>query len=337
MLTERRPFGQLPCGSMAELCTLRSACAEVTISTLGATIVSVRLPDRNGKWDDVVLGFDSPQEYLENSGCLGATIGRYAGRISGGCFPLNGRVVQLEKNRGQHTIHGGPVGFHKRLWHVGVLEPDRLELELFSPYGDQGFPGAVTLRAIFTLEGDTLTLKTVAVSDDDTPCSLTNHVYWNLAGHGSGTVDAHILWVPAEAYLETDAENIPTGRILPLEGTDLDLREPVPMKDVHADHSFLLENGGELHPVGRVYEPSSGRCLEVFSDLPSVQVYTADHMRQMPGKGGTTYGSRRGMCLEAQFYPDSPNHAHFPDTILHPGEEAVHRICWRFGVLPREC
>lgn len=331
-MKSRRPFGKLPDGTEAELCTLRAPEIEVDISNLGATIVAVRVPDRNGDWADVALGFDTPQEYLERSGCHGATIGRYAGRIANAEFLLNGRLVQLEKNRGEHSIHGGPIGFHKRLWTICAQEERRLELELLSPDGDQGFPGNLTVRAVFLLEKGSLVLIMRAISDTDTPFNMTNHVYWNLGGHDGATVDDHVLTVPAETYLETDSENIPTGNILSLEGTPFDLRYPTLVETVHADHSLLLKKDGGMQFVGRIAHPASGRWLEVSSNMPSVQVYTADHMAEVSGKDGAIYGPRRGMCLEAQFYPDTPNHSEFPDAVLRAGIEKTCCICWHFGV-----
>lgn len=333
MEQNRVPFGCLPDGRIAELCTLSSENVQVTISTLGATIVGVRTPDKSGVWADIALGFDTPAEYLEKPGCLGATIGRYAGRIANGAFLLNGNMVELMKNRGIHTIHGGPEGFSRRLWSVRKLENDHLELELFSPDGDQGFPGAVTVQADFTLNGHTLTLKTAASSDADTVCSLTNHVYWNLSGHDSGTVDGQLLSVPAKEYLETDEDTIPTGRKLSLKGTALDLQAPTLLEAVEADHSFLLlSSGGMIQLAGRIQDPVSGRWLELSTDLPSVQIYTSDHLPEgMPGKNGAVYGPRSGVCLESQFYPDSPNHVDFPSTVIHKGEAVTHWICWRFG------
>lgn len=332
MEENRKLFGTLSDGSVAELCTLRSPNVEVDISNFGATIVAVRLPDRNGVWEDVALGYDTPQEYMDNPGCHGATVGRYAGRIANARFPLNGKIIQLEKNRGEHSIHGGPIGFHKRLWTICVQEEDRLELELFSQDGDQGFPGNMTVRVTFLLNGDTLAMIIKAVSDADTPFNMTNHIYWNLGGYDHPTVDDHIWSIPASEYLEQDAENIPSGRILSLEGTGLDWRKPTPVSEVHADYSFLLNKDGCMQTVGRIEHPASGRWLEVASDFPSVQVFTADNMVVLPGKRGTVHGPRRGMCLEAQFYPDSPNHPHFPDTILRAGEMTVHGIRWQFGV-----
>ena len=324
-------FGTMPDGRAVECYTLVSDRVQVDILTLGATIAAVRTPDKHGVWKDIALGFDTPQEYLERGGCHGATIGRYAGRIANGRFVLNGKTVQVVQNRGDHMIHGGAVGFHRRLWEVCRADDAYLELKLLSEDGDQGFPGTLTVRAVFALEQDRLTLEFRALCDADTPFNMTNHIYWNLTGHDSGTVDSHIVQVPAETYLETDGENIPTGTILPLAGTDLDLRRPVKMDTVHADHSFLLEYDGGMHSAGRVCEPESGRWLEVTTDWPCVQVYTADTMKVMPGKGGAVYGPRGGMCLEAQACPDAPNHENFPSAILRGGEELTRRICWTFG------
>lgn len=333
----RRPFGVLPDGRTAELCTLASPCVEVSVSTLGATLVSVRTPDRGGHWADIALGFNAAGDYLERPGCLGATIGRYAGRIAHGRFSLNGRTVELERNRPPHTIHGGPEGFHRRLWTVLSQTEQCLELSLRSPNGDQGFPGAMTVTLRFTLQNETLTMETRARSEADTVCSLTNHVYWNLCGHDGGTIDGHLLSVSADRRLETDDDTIPTGRILPLDGPFAALRASASLAGMELDHTLLLPEGEGLRRVGRLEEPSAGRRLEVFSDLPAVQVYTGDHLPHgMLGKGGAVYGPRSGICLEAQFCPDSPNHPNFPDTRLRAGEEAVHIIRWRFGVLPME-
>lgn len=329
----RIPFGMLPDGSAAELYEISSPHARVLISNLGATVVQIWLPDRDGHWEDVVLGFDTPEEYLTKPGCLGATIGRYAGRIANGQFPLHGEMIQLEQNRGRHTIHGGPVGFHQKLWTVLEHREDRLELELVSPDGDQGFPGKLMVQATFRLEQDTLTLETRAVSDKDTVCSLTSHTYWNLAGHASGTMDGQVLTVFSDACLETDADTIPTGVIQSLEGTRLDLRKPTVLKKVEADHTFLLRNDALTQFVGRLEDLESGRWMELFTDRPGVQIYTGDHLREgLTGKDGAVYGPRSGVCMEAQFYPDSPNHPLFPSTLLRKGEVAVHQMRWRFGV-----
>lgn len=332
----RIPFGSLPDGQTAELCTLVSPFAEIAISTLGATIVSVRTPDRNGTWADIALGFDCANDYLERPGCLGATIGRYAGRIAQSRFSLNGQTVQLAQNHPAYTLHGGPEGLHRKLWAIRRQTETELELSLWSPDGDQGFPGNLETTVRFTLHTDTLTMSIRAVSNADTVCSITNHVYWNLAGHSSGTIDEQILSVPAERYLETDADTIPTGHILPVSGTPRDLRPPVPLKGRTLDHTLLLPEQTGLQTAGRLYEPVSGRCLTVSTDLPAVQIYTSDHLPlHMPGKGGAVYGPRSGVCLEAQFCPDSPNHEHFPSTLLRAGTIMDRRICWTFGIVDK--
>lgn len=329
---DRISFGSLPDGQTAELCFLSSPFAEVAISTLGATIVSLCTPDRTGAWADIALGFDCANDYLTRPGCLGATIGRYAGRIANGRFPLNGQVVELAKNRPPHTIHGGPEGFYRKLWKIRRQTETELELSLHSPDGDQGFPGTLETAVCFALHTETLTMSIRAVSDADTVCSITNHVYWNLAGHGSGTIDDHILAVPAARYLETDDDTIPTGRLLPVGGTPRDLRTPVPLKSRELDHTLLLPEQTGLQTAGRLYEPVSGRCLTVSTDLPSVQVYTSDHLPpHLPGKDGAVYGPRSGVCLEAQFCPDSPNHEHFSSTLLRAGAVMDRTICWTFG------
>lgn len=329
-------WGVLPEGKEAKLYTLESEYVRLTVSSLGATVVGIWMPDRRGIWQDVVLGFDTPEEYLRQPGNLGAAIGRYAGRIANGAFPLNGQTVQLKRNRGAHTIHGGPEGFHRRLWTVTDYTRHLLELELVSPAGDQGFPGELTCRLRFLLEEDALTMEIRALSDADTVCSITSHAYWNLAGHDGGEIDGHMLSVAAERCLETDGETIPTGGYCSLEGTTLDLRQETSVRNVEADHTFVLSLwGGE--PAACLREPVSGRQVEVYTDLPGLQVYTGDHLPcGMAGKAGTVYGPRRGLCLEPQCFPDSPNHPAFPDTVLRRGEELRHFIRWRFGLMDDE-
>lgn len=334
---ERYPFGVLPDGQTAELCVLSDTFAQVTISTLGATIVGVRVPNWNGVWADIALGFDTAMDYLTQPGCLGATIGRYAGRIAHGRFPLNGKTVELDKNQPSHTIHGGPEGFHRRLWAIRAQTRDRLELALHSPDCDQGFPGSLSVSVIFTLRDSALTMEIHAISDADTVCNITNHVYWNLAGHDSGTIDGQMLTVNADCYLETDENTIPTGCILPVDGTVLDLRVPVSLQGLTMDHTLLLPEREGVQTAGRLWDPASGRWLEISTDLPSVQVYTSNYLpHNMSGKSGAVYGPRSGVCLEAQFCPDSPNHINFASALLHAGEAMDRTIRWTFGTADRD-
>ena len=320
----------LPDGRQASLYTLENEYIRVTVSDLGATVTELALPDRQGQWRDVALGFDTPEEYLTKPGNLGATIGRYAGRIANGRFPLNGEMVQLMCNRGKHTIHGGPDGFHRRLWTVEEFGKNRIVLQLVSPDGDQGFPGTVTCRTALTMMKNSLTMEFWAESDRDTVCSLTSHTYWNLAGHNNGTVDGHVLMVDSETCLETNEETIPTGEFLPFEV----LRQGAVLNSVEADHTLMLREGDELRFAARLEEPESGRWMELFTDLPGLQVYTGDHLAEgMGGKNSAVYGPRSGVCLEPQSWPDSPNHPRFPNTILWAGETMHHTIRWEFGVV----
>lgn len=321
-------WGCLPDGRQVSLYTLENEHIRVTISDLGATVTALALPDGEGRWQDVALGFDTPEEYLTKPGNLGATIGRYAGRIANGRFPLGGKTIQLACNRGAHTIHGGPDGFHRRLWTVEAFGENRIVLRLVSPDGDQGFPGTVSCRTALTIGKNSLTMEFWAESDRDTVCSLTSHTYWNLAGHHSGTVDGHVLTVDAETCLETDGETIPTGRFLPFGG----LRQGAALNSVEADHTLVLREDDGLRFAARLEEPKSGRWMELFTDLPGLQVYTGDHLPEgMNGKHGAGYGPRSGVCLEPQSWPDSPNHPHFPSTLLPAGETMHHTIRWEFG------
>lgn len=333
MESNKRSFGLLPDGTEAELFTLRASGIEVDISNFGATIVAVRTPDRNGTWADIVLGFDSAKEYLEAPGNIGATIGRFAGRIANARFPLNGKQVQLEKNRGKHSIHGGPVGFHHRIWSVTTFSNDILELSLFSPDGDQGFPGAVQVTLRFTAEPNTLTLEYTAKALDDTICSMTQHTYWNLAGHNSGEINGQFLLVPGEGYLEVDQETIPTGTIFSVGDGDTDLRNGRPLSELFLDRVYLLPEADGLQLAGRAWDPNSGRCLEVLSNMPCSQIYTSDHLPTMvKGKSGAVYGPHHGFCIETQGCPDAPNHQNFPQVTLRAGAVYQQKTVWIFGL-----
>lgn len=307
-------------GEGAGLYKIASEHVSVEISTLGATIVSLLLPDRFGQWADVVLGFDSPEDYLTMPGNLGATIGRYAGRIRSGEFFLSGKKVILDKNRGMHTIHGGPEGFHQRIWSVLEYTPSSVCMELISPDGDQGFPGELRVRTSFGVEKNCFRIVTACSSDATTVCSLTNHAYWNLAGHSSGTIDRHWLMLASGKCLEADDENIPTGKFLDLAGSAHDFRMSRQLRGIEADHTMLLPGEG-IRFAGQLSDPDSGRSMMLYTDFPAIQLYTGDHLpKEMPGKHGACYGPRSGLCLETQFYPDSPNHENFSSTILAPGE-----------------
>lgn len=349
MSMDRRAFGSLPDGRQAELCRITGPAGETAeISTLGAALVSLWMPDRAGRLEDVVLGFDRAEEYLTRPGCYGLSIGRFANRIANGRFPLEGELIQLAVNRPPHTIHGGPEGFHTRLWDVAEQTGNAVSLTLFSPDGDQGFPGNFTVTARFALEQPgVLTLTYTVRSDETTVCSMTNHAYWNLAGHTAGAeaVARHRLWVEADQRLETDETGVPTGKLLDVAGV-FDLRQGRPLGDIFAeigsepeitralgfDHPYLLRGNG-FRKAARAEEPVSGRSLEVWTDLPAVQVYTAGNREpDTMGKDGAPYGPHTGFCLETEECPDAPNHPNFPSALLRAGEEKCCRTEFRFGI-----
>jgi aldose 1-epimerase len=306
---------------------------EAAVLSFGATLQWLRLPDRDGRPVDLVLGFDRPEDYARLPGAVGATVGRFANRIAHGRFTLDGRVHELPRNQdGRHHLHGGPRGFGLRHWSL-ELEPEAgaVVLRLVSPDGDAGYPGTLEALCRYALgEDDVLRIEMEARTDAPTPVNLVNHTYWNLAG--GGTIDGHRLQLFADRVLETDAELIPTGRILEVAGGPLDYREPRRLDDrgpPNLDHCFLVAGRG-LRPVARLEDPASGRVLELSADQPGVQVYSAAKL-DVPGRGGVRYGPRSGLCLETEALPDAPNHPHFPSAILRPGEVYRHRMVCRIA------
>jgi len=318
-----------------ELFTLRGAAGiEVSIASYGATVQRVLAPDRDGQLADVVLGHATLEEYLAGPPTyFGAIVGRYANRIARGSFELDGRTFSLPANDRGHTLHGGPDGFDASVWTPVSFGDDELVLRLVSPDGDMGFPGAVTVTAAYRLEGGgSIRLDLRATSDAPTVLNLTNHGYWNLAGEGSGTVDRHIVSIEAGRYVAVDADLIPTGELAPVAGTALDFRTPVPLGGARAvDLNFVLDDpSGSLVPAADLYDPESGRGLTVLTTEPGLQLYTGENLDDGgAGKGGARYRARHGVSLEAQHFPDSPNHPGFPSTVLRPGETYSSTTVWR--------
>ncbi len=335
-MDERRiPFGTLPNGEQAELLRISSDKLDVTICTMGAIVVNLMVPDRDGNKADIVWGFDSLQPYLDVSPYYGANVGRFGGRIANSTFSIDGTEYHLASTGGPHCLHGGPEGFHLKNFSVAELTESSADLVLVSPDGDQGFPGTLTLHVIYTLEGGILHIRYHAVSDKDTVINITNHSYFNLAGHDAGTLEGQYLQIPAVAYLETDADTIPTGRLLCVAGSEVDFREKRDLGPVRADHTLVLEGGDGLHPVARVEHPASGRVFEELSDQPAVQLYTSINMPEegITGKGGAFYERMGAFCLEAQAFPDAPNHPYFPSAVLRAGDVYERRTCWKFSIL----
>lgn len=320
-------FGSLV-GRDLPLLTLSAGDLEVELIPYGAAIRSIRFPDRDGKPLDLCLGYDTPQEYAMRDACLGGTIGRYANRIAGASLPLGEKIWPLASNEGKNTLHGGAEGFHKKWWDYAPGE-DSVTFSLTSPHGDEGFPGNLKVEVTYALTPDSLTISYEALSNADTVVSLTNHAYFNLSGQDSGAVDGHILTLHAREYTPSGKDNLPTGEILPVAGTPFDLTQPTRLSGQVFDHNFVLDPPAET-PFALLHSPASGVAVEFSTNLPGVQLYTADFLTPRPGKGGALYGPRQGLCLEPQFYPDAPHHPHFPSPLLRAGEVYRHRISLRF-------
>ena len=347
-ITEK-PFGTTKGGQAVTLYTLTNARGhDMSISTLGGTIVSLMVPDRDGKLEDVVLGFDNLRDYEDRSPFFGCITGRYANRIAKGTFSLDGQTYQLAVNNGPNHLHGGLAGFDKKVWSARqekTKEAVRLILSHTSATGDEGYPGTLTCEVTYTWgHRDDLRIDYTATTDAPTVLNLTNHSYFNLAGHAAGPILNHVLQLEADAMTPTDATAIPTGEIRAVAGTPFDFRSPqaigarIDADDQQTkwglgyDHNFVV-NGtpGRLRPCAELSDPTSGRVMTVETTEPGVQLYTANFMNDLRGKGGAVYPKRGGVCLETQHFPDSPNQPSFPSTVLRPGETFRSTTTFTFG------
>jgi aldose 1-epimerase len=348
-------FGKTPDGTPVEIYTLRNAQgAEARIMTYGGIVQSLSMPDKNGKFADVVLGFDSlagytSPEYLKGCPYFGALIGRYGNRIGGAKFTLEGKTYELAKNNNGNSLHGGLKGFDKVVWTARPMDTAQgpaLILTYLSKDGEEGFPGNLQVTAIYTLTDDNaLQLEFKAVTDKPTVCNLTHHSYFNLAGAGNGDILGHLLQINADKTTPVDSELIPTGKIADVTGTPFDFRKPTAIGARINDPDTVLQYGpgydhnwivnkpfGQYGLQARVVEPTSGRVLEVWSDEPAVQFYAGNFLDgTIVGKGGKAYQRRTGFCLEPQHYPDSPNKPQFPSTELKPGETYHNKIVYKFS------
>jgi aldose 1-epimerase len=345
----RGAFGALPDGTAVELFTLtNSSGMEVRISNYGGIITSMKVPDRNGRLHDVVLGYDSLEGYIKNPAYLGAIVGRYANRVGKAQFRLDGKTYHLAANNDGNSLHGGLKGFDKAVWNAQPFEKPRqagVALTHTSPDGEEGYPGALVLRVAFTLNDmNELSLDYSATTNEPTVLNLTHHDYFNLAGEGSGNVMGHLVTINADRYTPVDAARLPTGELANVAGTPFDFRKPTPIgARINADnaqiklgagydHNFVINRqGGDLATAARVEEPRSGLVLEVRTTQPGVQFYSANYLG-FTGKAGHTYNNRDAFCLETEHYPDSPNKPAFPTTTLRPGEEFHSRTVYAFGV-----
>ncbi len=339
------PFGETPDEHRAALYTLQNQNMRVRITDYGGRIVSVEAPDRTGRHDHVLLGFDGVAEYVDAKGAFGAVLGRTANRIAGGRFTLNGRSYDLSKNEGDTTLHGGKAGFDKAVWGLDRCDATTLVLKLVSPDGDQGFPGELTAYATYHLRDHAFCLALEAQTTKATPVSLSAHPYFNLAGLSSGNVLDHEFTIAADAFLPTDAKQIPTGEIRPVDGTAFDFRKPMTAaaRIRHAepqlvygkgyDHYFVLGKAANGTPrfAARARHPRSGRVLEIYTTQPGTQFYTGNNLNgSVIGRGGA-YRQSDGFAFEPQGFPNAPNQPAFPTTILPPG--AIYREAIEYHLL----
>jgi len=330
--------------------TLRNARGvEVVILPWGAVVQSVSIPDRNGAFANVALGFADLATYVTgNIPFFGCVAGRYANRLSGDGFELDGERYRPSLNVGTLTLHGGNRGFDKHLWDAETVA-NGVKLTRVSPDGEEGFPGTLTATVTYTLDDDNrLRLDYTAATDKPTVLNLTNHGYWNLAGEGSGSTGGHLLTVNASRFTETDADQLPTGDLAPVEGTPLDFRAPARFGErtrqdhpqlrlgLGIDHNFVLdrpEGDASLIEAVRLQDPASGRTLTVWTTEPGVQVYGGNHLHgDLYGTSGRAYRQGDGIALETQHFPDSPNQPAFPSTVLRPGEQFISTTVFGFTV-----
>ena len=343
-------FGTLSDGREVNAFVLKNARGmSVQILDLGGVIASIKVPDSSGNFADVTTGFDYPQPYLDGAGYMGAIVGRYANRISGGKFSIDGIDYSLAKNNGDNAIHGGLVGFDKKIWDVEFsvgLHDSKLKLSTFSPDGEEGYPGRVEVSVIYTLnDQNQLTIDYSATSDKATIINLTNHAYFNLDGHQAGSILEQEVMLNANHFTPIDESSIPTGVILDVAGTPLDFRQRKAIGlDIESedrqmtfgsgyDHNFVINHSepGSVSLAAEVYSPNSGRVMKVYTDQPGVQFYTGNFLNgKLVGKEGAVYGRRSAFCLETQHFPDSPNKPMFPSTILQPGDQFASRTIFEF-------
>ena len=342
------PFGVTKNGEEVRELTLDNGVLTAKVITFGGILRVLAVPGKDGPVD-VVLGYDTLAEYETNGGFFGALIGRFANRIAKGKFTLNGEEYTLACNDGPNHLHGGNVGWSHRVWAVESVEADRVVLTLDSPSGEEGYPGHVQVKVAYALEGSALSIHYQAVTDGDTPCNLTNHSYFNLSGQGSGAVLDQEIQLYCSAYTPAGETSIPFGRIDPVEGTPMDLRRPTPI-GAHIsepfqqlewghgyDHNFVVDGQpGVMRPAALARSGATGIVMEVETDCPGVQFYTANFVEDgRKGKEGAVYGFRHGFCLETQHFPDTPNQPGFPSCTLRAGERYDQTTRYRFSLMER--
>lgn len=347
MSVTTRKFGVLESGQEVTLYRITNASgAYVSIIDYGATIVELCVPDRNGKLVDVLLGCDDVHAYEHTSGYLGALIGRYGNRIGKGRFTLGGKTIQLELNDGNNHLHGGFKGFNFFMWNAQIVDGG-VCFSRVSPDGEGNYPGNLSVKCTYTFSDEcALKLHYEAQTDKLTACNLTNHSYFNLNGHNSGTVINHKVQILADKFTAVDAESIPTGELRPVEGTCFDFRKPVDIAEAlkcdceqlrntgGIDHNFVLSSEQGIRKIASISGPETGIVMDVYTDQPGVQFYIGNFLDgSMPvkGGGGEGYKAREGLCLETQYYPDSVNHPEWPQPFLNPGDKYDTSTIYKFS------
>ncbi len=336
-------FGKMPDGRPITLYSIGSSQLNIQVSDLGAALVQVETKDRAGFATDVCLGFQKGEAYLTEGGCIGASVGRNANRIGGARFLLNGQPVELEANEGKNSLHSGPDVWYHRLWKVLSSSSNAITFGLDTPHMDQGFPGGGKVEVCYEVLGTTLRITYKGTFDRDTVFNMTNHSYFNLAGQDKPEAAMEqLLSVRASHYTQVDSASIPTGEVLPVEGTVLDFRRPkalgrnrqqepllAPQRGI--DHNLVLDPADFEVPAAKLYSPRTGISMTVFTDCPGIQVYCANFLDTV-GKDGVPYGPNSAVCLETQFAPDSMNHPQWPQPVVKAGQQAKSVTEFRFGV-----
>jgi aldose 1-epimerase len=345
MTDGRQPFGTIDEGGAAGIYFLDNGRLRIGITDFGGRMVSIEAPDHSGKRDHVLLGFDSVSDYAKAGGAFGAILGRNANRIAGGRIIVDGKIFELSRNEGDSTLHGGKEGFDKKFWKVEGADTASIVLSLVSPDGDQGFPGEVDVQVTYELDETTLRLGFRAETTKKTPVTLSAHPYFNLGGSRALNIFDHRVTIAADRFLPTDAKQIPTGVLSPVDGTAFDFREPATIGErirrpdqqlliaKGFDHYFVLGEPADV-PVlaARICHPPTGRTLEILTTQRGTQFYTGNHLDgSVAGRGGA-YRQSAGFAFEPQGFPDAPNQPGFPTTLLSPGTIYRESIWYRFGI-----
>ena len=339
---KRENFTTTPDGQVVERITLTNRHGMIArIITWGANLTELHVPDRNGKLADITLGFDDPARWVQPHPFFGCTAGRFANRIAGGKFTLDGKSFQLGTNDGPHHLHGGAGGFDKRNWRVETAGENAARFRYTSPDGEEGYPGTLEVAVTYTLTDDnTLRLDYEATTDAPTVINVTNHAYFNLSG--AADILAHDLKLNANTYTEVDGTSIPTGKLPPVD-TTMDFRAAKPIgRDIAAlkdapgggyDHNWVIDGWkpGQLVEAGELSDSTSGRVMKVLTTEPGIQFYSGNYVKSVAGKGGRVYEKHAGLCLETQHFPDSPNQPSFPSTVLRPGEKFQSTTIYQFS------